>query len=193
MREPSPAQREYIDSLRLEAGLSRLQLGDICTTDDASAAIEFLFGKIPLRARTRQAIFASLRDTRSWDKEVLYEALGVESLAADSGVNEAVGQRAIRLLKGEVERQSVPLEPRSFVDQLAALADAEIEKMAASQPCGDRVFDLAPAPVVAPVQRLRGRIMSPFPVEKKAPHPLVVAALAMFPAARIQCVRGDVW
>ena len=64
MREATQPQLDYIDQLLAKARVPRLQIGDVVTMDDASAAIEYLHRLIPLQVGTRQAIFAKLRETK---------------------------------------------------------------------------------------------------------------------------------
>jgi hypothetical protein len=55
MAKPSFAQIEYLDSLCLRAGLSRLQVGDVHTAADAGAAIDTLYsGRLSRRGADRR-------------------------------------------------------------------------------------------------------------------------------------------
>ena len=97
MTSPTQSQLAYIESL---ARAAKSPVPHVETMDDASKAIDDLLGKVPLRADTRMAIFASLRDTR-FTKDDLYQAVGVSSLSDGSGATERDGQRALKWLKGE--------------------------------------------------------------------------------------------
>lgn len=177
MREPSAAQLEYLDGLRIEARMSILQLGDISTAADASAAIEILLKAIPLRPKTRAAIFAALKDNKAWTPEVLKKHIGIESFASGSDASEWHGREAMDLLSGRkrFREHEVPAEPKSFVDLLAQMNDEELARMSESQPNGARIIDPpAPQPTPTPTRR-RGRPAS-YPVVQPVvdPAPAVV-------------------
>lgn len=203
MGAPTERQLEYIDSLRLQAKLSILQLGDIHSFDDASAAIERLHGMIPLRDKTRQAVFAALRQT-DFTKADMYLACGIESLSNGSCANEADGHRALRWINGELTERNTPREPMGLCEAFDSL-----EQVCAEQRGEPVHVEETPAPEPPAPKKPRGRpCWTPpkeQPEEVKAPekvrtprrapgrplsaHPLVVAIMAAFPSATVS-VRG---
>ncbi len=118
MREATQPQLDYIDQLLAKARVPRLQIGDVVTMDDASAAIEYLHRLIPLQVGTRQAIFAKLRETK-WTKEDLYQMCEIESLSDGGGATEFDGKKCLRFLEtGTVEKRAV--EPDEQLAKTAA-------------------------------------------------------------------------
>ncbi len=86
-REASSAQLLLVESLLTRAGASRLTIGDVVSSADASAAIERLQRLVPISANSRAGAFAVLKYAgRTYDDAKA--ALGINSLSDGSGATE---------------------------------------------------------------------------------------------------------
>lgn len=117
---PSKGQLDYIESLCAELHIAG-ELSTIRTKEEAARRIDELARDVKVRPATRTAVFAAM-NAAGIEKEAMYAACKITSLADINDAREADALRCLRWLRGETVEVSRPHRPSD--DVYAPLADA---------------------------------------------------------------------